>query len=147
MSMAKDDDLSTMIEALMNMKLPLSEISSMTGLDESKIAEKIRTISEQSRPRTTTKISQDIINEALGLFEQGKTDTDISKIINVSTTTLRGWRKEYNFEPSGGNQGYSEEQLNYVIDLIIEGYTIGLRRLMMPPQEFHWGQISKKNIY
>ena len=40
MSMAKDDDLSTMIEALMNMKLPLSEISSMTGLDESKIAEK-----------------------------------------------------------------------------------------------------------
>lgn len=123
--MAEDDDLSIMVEALINMKLSVSKISSMTGLDESKIEDKIHIISEQSKAKSTTKFSQEIINEALSLFEQEKTDTDISKIIGVSTTTLRRWRKEYNFEPSDGNEGYSEEQLNYVIDLIVEGYTIG----------------------
>lgn len=69
------------------------------------------------------KHSQEIRDEAIRLFSEGMIDTDISKILGVSTTFLRNLRKEHNIRSSDGDKRrmISVEKMNEIIDLIREG--------------------------
>ena len=71
------------------------------------------------------KISDEIKYEAIEQMKDGKTDKEISKVLGVSRSTLRSWRKKAGLPPSsGGKKRYTTDQLNDVIDLIREINTI-----------------------
>jgi len=73
------------------------------------------------------KHSQVLKNEAIKLVHEGKTDTEISALLGVSTNSLRTLRRKNNLPPSDGDKKrmYSVEQINDVIDLIREEVPIG----------------------
>ena len=73
------------------------------------------------------KHSQILKNEAIKLVHEGKTDTEISALLGISTTSLRMLRRKNNLPSSDGDKKrmYSVEQINDVIDLIREEVPIG----------------------
>ena len=70
------------------------------------------------------KYSPEVKAEAIEQMKEGKNNTEISRTMGISTTTLRSWRKDANLPSSDGVVRYTTEQLNDVIDLIREGNTI-----------------------
>lgn len=63
--------------------------------------------------------SEEIQNEVKNMMLSGKSDTEISKIISISTNTIRRWRKNFGFSPSsGGNNKYTDDVKNRCYDLM-----------------------------
>ena len=72
-------------------------------------------------------LSKEVTEESIMQIKEGKTDTEISKVLGISTATLRKIRKERNLPPSTGTsyRVYTNSDWNEVIDLIRDGYIIG----------------------
>jgi len=45
--------------------------------------------------KTTTKLTEEKLNTFLEMYEQGKLDTEIAKVLEVSRATIANWRKKY----------------------------------------------------
>ena len=72
------------------------------------------------------KYSLEIYNEAILQIREGKTDTEISKILGISTKTLRFWRRDENLPSSGYDNSkniLSKEVIEELIMQIKEGKT------------------------
>jgi hypothetical protein len=72
------------------------------------------------------KYSEGVKIEATSLMEDGLSNADISKILGVHRETLSYWRKNAGLEPSkGGPVRYTIDQINDVIDMIRDEFTLG----------------------
>lgn len=48
--------------------------------------------------KTTTKLTEEKLGIFLTMYAEGKTDTAIAKVVNVSRCTIANWRKKYNLK-------------------------------------------------
>ena len=73
-----------------------------------------------------TKYSNEIKTEAISQMKEGHTNAEINRVLGVHRDTLSYWRKKAGLEPSkGGIKRYTIDQINDVIDLIRDEFTIG----------------------
>ena len=64
--------------------------------------------------------------EALRLLKDGLQNSEVSYVLGISRRTISTWRKEAGLPASRGEKReYTIEQINTVIDMIREGFTIG----------------------
>ena len=72
------------------------------------------------------KYSQKLKKEAIMQMLEGLTNNEISKALDISRTTLYDWRKKEGLPPSsGGKKSYTIEQINDVIDMVRDEFTLG----------------------
>jgi transposase-like protein len=72
------------------------------------------------------KYSQKLKKEAIMQMLEGLTNNEISKALDISRTTLYDWRKKEGLPPSSsGKKSYTIEQINDVIDMIRDEFTLG----------------------
>ena len=69
---------------------------------------------------------EELRNEAISLIKDGLTNAEISKVLGVHRETISNWRKKAGLAPSkGGPKPYTIDQINDVIDLIRDDFTLG----------------------
>lgn len=121
------DEIKNKAYGLMKENLTNKQISEALQISTTTIANwrNSANIPNSTKSQNSRKYSPEVKKEALVLMSEGMTNSEVNKLLDVHTDTLRNWRKKAGIEPSsGGKKTYTVDQINDVIDLIREGNTV-----------------------
>ena len=100
------DEIKNKAYALMKEDLTNKQISEALQISTTTIANwrNLANIPNSTKSQNSTKYSPELKKEALALMSEGMTNSDVNKLLDVHTDTLRNWRKKAGIEPSSGGR-------------------------------------------
>ncbi len=104
------------------------EVGKLLGPSPTVIGLWARNAGFDSGVKSNTKYSDEIKSECIALMKEGKTNSEINKLLGPSTRTLQQWKRKAGLigEYSGSSKKrITNDQINDIIDLIREGYPLG----------------------